>query len=48
MAHRKLSRSEERGFAAAERPARKEEHKSVEIEYEEWQKQSRRSRRGYN
>ena len=46
VAHRKLSRSEERGFAAAERPARKEERRSVEMEYEEWQQQSRRSRRG--
>ena len=48
VAHRKLSRNEERGFAAAERPGRKEEHKSVEMDYEEWQQQSRRSRRGYN
>ena len=48
VAHRKLSRSEEHGFAAAEQPSRKEERKNVEMEYEEWQQQSRRSRRGYN
>jgi magnesium chelatase subunit I len=46
VAHRKLSRSEERGFVAQERQSRKEERRSVEVEYEEWQQQSRRTRRG--
>jgi len=44
-AHRKLSRSEERGFTAPEKPARKQETHSLEIEYEDWER-SRRTRRG--
>ena len=49
VAHRKLSRSEERGIAAQERTPRKQERPETEIDYEEWQQQSRRSRRGgYN
>ncbi|HTX77002.1 MAG TPA: hypothetical protein VMD29_12410, partial [Terracidiphilus sp.] len=49
VAHRKLSRSEERGFVAQEHPKRQEERRNVEMEYEEWQQQSRRTRRGgYN
>jgi magnesium chelatase subunit I len=47
VAHRKLSRNEERGFAAQEKAARKQETRKMEIEYEDWEK-SRRSRRGYN
>jgi magnesium chelatase subunit I len=47
VAHRKLSRNEERGFAAQEKPARKQETHKVEIDYEEWER-GRRSRRGYN
>ena len=47
VAHRKLSRNEERNFAAPEKTARKESHK-MEIEYEDWER-SRKSRRGgYN
>ena len=49
VAHRKLSRSEERGFAAQEKPARnKQESRKMEMEYEDWER-SRKSRRGgYN
>ena len=47
VAHRKLSRNEERGFAAQEKAARKQETHKVEIDYEEWER-GRRSRRGYN
>jgi magnesium chelatase subunit I len=47
VAHRKLSRNEERGFAAQEKPARKQETHKMEIEYDEWER-SRKSRRGYN
>ena len=43
VAHRKLSRSEERGFAAPEKQPRKQERVEPELEYEDWQ-QSRRSR----
>ena len=44
VAHRKLSRSEERGFAAAEKGARKKE-RDLEIEFDDWQR-SRRTGRG--
>ena len=48
VAHRKLSRSEERGFAAEEKATRVHERAEPEREYEDWQ-QTRRSRRGgYN
>jgi magnesium chelatase subunit I len=49
VAHRKVSRSEERGFAAQEKPARnKQDSRKMEIEYEDWER-SRKSRRGgYN
>lgn len=43
-AHKRLSRSEERGFAAQEKPARKPERPDREREYEEYLE--RRSRRG--
>jgi magnesium chelatase subunit I len=45
VAHRKLSRDEDRGFAAPEAPARKE-RQDLEVEYEDWQRQRRGSRRG--
>ena len=45
VAHRKLSRNEDRGFATAESPARKE-RQELEIEYEDWQHARRGSRRG--
>ena len=44
VAHRKLSRSEERGFAAPEKAQRKQE-RDLEIEFDDWQR-SRRSGRG--
>ena len=47
-AHRKLSRSEERGFSAPEKPARKQEAHSLEIEYEDWERSRRTRRSGYN
>src|SRR5580658_1932756 len=48
VAHRKLSRSEERGFAAEEKATRVHERAEPEGDYEDWQ-QARRSRRGgYN
>jgi magnesium chelatase subunit I len=48
VAHRKLSRSEERGFAAEEKARRTQEPQEAERDYEDWQ-QARRSRRGgYN
>jgi magnesium chelatase subunit I len=45
-AHKRLSRSEERGFTAQEKPPRKQE-RAEEREYDEYQEQ-RRSRRGFN
>lgn len=47
VAHRKLSRSEQREFAAPEKTQRKQERMEPELDYDDWQ-QSRRSRRGYN
>ena len=44
VAHRKLSRSEERGFAAPEKGQRKQE-RDLEIEFDDWQR-ARRSGRG--
>jgi magnesium chelatase subunit I len=47
VAHRKLSRNEEHGFAAQEKASRKQETHKMEIDYEDWER-GRRSRRGYN
>ncbi len=48
VAHRKLSRSEERGFAAEEKARRTPEPVEPEREFDDWQ-QARRSRKGgYN
>jgi magnesium chelatase subunit I len=44
-AHKRLSRSEERGFSAQEKAPRRQERE--EREYDEFQEQ-RRSRRGFN
>jgi magnesium chelatase subunit I len=44
VAHRKLSRSEERGFAAPEKAQRKQE-RDIEVEFDDWQR-ARRSGRG--
>jgi magnesium chelatase subunit I len=45
-AHKRLSRSEERGFSAQEKTTRKQE-RTEERDYDEFQEQ-RRSRRGFN
>ncbi len=45
VAHRKLSRSEERGFASPDKQQRKQERTEPEGDYQDWQQQ-RRSRRG--
>jgi magnesium chelatase subunit I len=45
VAHRKLSRNEEHGFAAPESPSRKHEKQDVAFEYD-WQQQPRRTRKG--
>ena len=44
VSHRKLSRSEEHGFAAPEKAKRKEE-RDIEVEFDDWQR-ARRSGRG--
>jgi magnesium chelatase subunit I len=46
VAHRKLSRSEERGFSSAEKAQRKQERMDPEGDYQDWQQQQRRGRRG--
>lgn len=46
VAHRKLSRSEERGFSAGEKPTRRAERTEVPRDEEDWQQQQRRTRRG--
>jgi len=48
VAHRKLSRSEERGFAAQEKPTRKQERPDLEIEFDDWQRARRGGRGGLN
>jgi magnesium chelatase subunit I len=50
VAHRKLSRNEERGFAAPEAQSRKRERQDLDVEYEDWQRARRGSSRrgGYN
>ena len=48
VAHRKLSRSEERVFAAQESSTRKPERAELEIEYDDWQRARRTPRSGYN
>jgi magnesium chelatase subunit I len=45
-AHKRLSRSEERGFTAQEKATRKQE-RVEERDYDEFQEQ-RRTRRGFN
>jgi magnesium chelatase subunit I len=48
VAHRKLSRSEERVFAASETSARGPERPELEIDYDDWQRARRTPRGGYN
>jgi magnesium chelatase subunit I len=49
-AHRRLSRTEERGFAAQEKTQRNaaRNERELERESEDWQQQQRRTRRGFN
>ena len=46
-AHKRLSRSEERGFSAQEKTSRKQERVEQDRDYDEFQEQ-RRTRRGFN
>jgi magnesium chelatase subunit I len=48
VAHRKLSRSEERVFSAKPTAPHKPERADLEIEYDEWQRARRTPRGGYN
>ena len=48
VAHRKLSRSEERGFASPEKTSRKQERPDLEIEFDDWQRSRRPGRGGLN
>jgi magnesium chelatase subunit I len=48
VAHRKLSRSEERVFAAKPTAPRKPERADIEVEYDEWERARRTPRGGYN
>jgi magnesium chelatase subunit I len=48
VAHRKLSRSEERGFASQEKTSRKQERADLEIEFDDWQRARRTGRGGLN
>ncbi len=48
VAHRKLSRSEERGFASQEKASRKQERPDLEIEFDDWQRSRRSGRGGLN
>ena len=48
VAHRKLSRSEDRGFAAQERGSRKQERTDLEVEFDDWQRARRTGRGGLN
>ena len=46
-AHKRLSRSEERGFSAQEKATRKQERVEQDRDYDDFQEQ-RRTRRGFN
>jgi len=48
VAHRKLSRSEERVFAGKPTAPRKPERAELEVEYDEWERARRTPRGGYN
>jgi magnesium chelatase subunit I len=48
VAHRKLSRSEERVFAGKPTAPRKPERTELEIEYDDWERARRTPRGGYN
>jgi len=48
VAHRKLSRTEERVFTAQEPSPRRTERAELEVEYDDWQRARRTPRSGYN
>jgi magnesium chelatase subunit I len=48
VAHRKLSRNEERVFAASETAPRGPERAELEVDYDDWQRARRTPRGGYN
>jgi magnesium chelatase subunit I len=48
VAHRKLSRTEERVFTAQEPSSRRNERTELEVEYDDWQRARRTPRSGYN
>jgi magnesium chelatase subunit I len=48
VAHRKLSRTEERVFTAQEPSTRRAERTELEVEYDDWQRARRTPRSGYN
>ncbi len=48
VAHRKLSRTEERVFSAQEKAPRRPERADLEIDYDDWQRVRRTPRSGYN
>jgi magnesium chelatase subunit I len=48
VSHRKLSRSEERGFTAQDKAPRKQERQELEIDYDDWQRARRGGRGGLN
>jgi magnesium chelatase subunit I len=48
VAHRKLSRSEERVFTGKPAAPRKPERSEIEVEYDEWERARRTPRGGYN
>jgi magnesium chelatase subunit I len=48
VAHRKLSRTEERVFTAQEPSSRRTERTELEVEYDDWQRARRTPRSGYN
>jgi magnesium chelatase subunit I len=48
VAHRKLSRNEERVFSKSEKPQRGPERAELEVDFEDWQRARRTPRGGYN
>jgi magnesium chelatase subunit I len=48
VAHRKLSRTEERVFTAQEPSSRRSERAELEVEYDDWKSSRRTPRSGYN
>jgi len=48
VAHRKLSRTEERVFTAQEPTSRRSERADLEVEYDDWKSSRRTPRSGYN